>query len=154
MDEYTLSHRFEGERQRLALMSELLDPIELAHLARLGLGPGWRCLELGCGNGSISQASPSASYPRPRRRQRPRHHLHRGAEKPCLEVRRIDVLNDAIEAEAYDLVVARALLHHLTPAQKALERMVEALKPGECFSPSNPTCPLHRQTERGANPSI
>jgi SAM-dependent methyltransferase len=49
---------------------------------------------------------------------------------PCLEVRRIDVLHDEIETGFYDFVVARALLHHLTPATKTLERMVEALKPG------------------------
>ena len=51
-------------------------------------------------------------------------------EMPCLEVRRIDVLRDEIETGFYDLVVARALLHHVTPASKTLERMVDALKPG------------------------
>lgn len=131
MPEYTLPHKLEGERQRLALMSQLLDPIELAHLARLGVGPGWRCLELGCGNGSISQALAE--------RVSPTGHVVASdldityiadLRKPCLEVRRIDVLNDAIEADSYDLVVARALLHHLTPAPKALERMIAALKPG------------------------
>ncbi len=49
---------------------------------------------------------------------------------PCLEVRRIDILQDESKRGAYDLVVARALLHHLTPARRALERMVAALKPG------------------------
>ena len=48
----------------------------------------------------------------------------------CLEIRKIDILQDVIEEGSYDFVVARALLHHLTPAQKALERMVSALKPG------------------------
>jgi len=47
-----------------------------------------------------------------------------------LEIRRIDILQDVIEEESYDFVVARALLHHLMPARKALERMVSALKPG------------------------
>jgi len=131
MPEYTLPHKFEGERQRLALMSRLLNPIELAYLAHLGVGPGWRCLEFGCGNGSISQALAE--------RVAPTGHVVASdldityiadLKKPCLEVRRIDVLNDAIEADSYDLVVARALLHHLTPAQKALERMAAALKPG------------------------
>ena len=51
-------------------------------------------------------------------------------QKPCLEIRRIDILKDGIEEGFYDFVVARALLHHLTPARKALERMVAALKPG------------------------
>lgn len=45
-------------------------------------------------------------------------------------MRRIDVL-DAIEADSYDLVVARALLHHLTPATKALKRMIAPSSPEE-----------------------
>jgi SAM-dependent methyltransferase len=52
-----------------------------------------------------------------------------GLQMPCLEVRRIDILQDVIEEGSFDFVVARALLHHLTPASKALERMVTALKP-------------------------
>jgi ubiquinone/menaquinone biosynthesis C-methylase UbiE len=56
MREYTLPHQLVGEQQRLALMSALLDPVELAHIARLGVCPGWRCLEVGCGNGSIALA--------------------------------------------------------------------------------------------------
>jgi SAM-dependent methyltransferase len=131
MTEYTLPHAFAGERARLALMSELLDPMEEARFSWLGVRPGWRCLELGSGNGSIAQAlaqrvAPSGfavasdidlSYITELR-------------TPGLEVRRIDILQDAIEPEFYDLVVARALLHHLTPARMALERMVGALKPG------------------------
>jgi SAM-dependent methyltransferase len=131
MPEYTLPHKLEGERQRLALMSELLDPIERAHLARLGVGPGWRCLELGCGNGSISEALA--------RTVAPSGHVVASdidityiadLQGPCLEVRRIDVLHDPLEAASYDLVVARALLHHFNSAPKALERMISALKPG------------------------
>lgn len=131
MPEYTLPHELAGEQQRLALMSELLDPIELAHIAQLGMRPGWRCLELGSGNGSIAQALAE--------RVAPRGHVVASdidlryiadLQVPCLEVRRIDILQDVIEQDFYDFVVARALLHHVTPARKALERMVSALKPG------------------------
>ena len=131
MVEYTLPHQLSGERQRLALMSRLLDPPELAHITKLGVGPGWRCLELGCGNGSIARALAE--------RVAPDGHVvasdidvsYLGDLKAkCLEVRRIDVLRDEIETGQYDFVVARALLHHLTPASRALERMVKALKPG------------------------
>jgi 2-polyprenyl-3-methyl-5-hydroxy-6-metoxy-1,4-benzoquinol methylase len=52
---YILPHNLTGERQRLALMSELLDPMHRALPEKIGLRPGWRCLEIGCGNGSISQ---------------------------------------------------------------------------------------------------
>jgi SAM-dependent methyltransferase len=131
MPEYILPHRLEGEQQRLKLMSALLDPLELAYVARLGVGSGWRCLELGCGNGSVSQVLAGCVAPNG-------HVVASDIDisyveqlrMPCLEVRRIDILNDAIEQGAYDFVVARALLHHVNPAREALQRMVAALKPG------------------------
>lgn len=131
MREYTLPHALRGEQQRLELMSTLLDPMERSRLAGLGVRPGWRCLELGCGNGSIAEAL--AGY------VAPTGHVVASdidltyiaqLQRPGLEVRRIDVLQDSIEEGAYDLVVARALLHHVTPARTALQRMVAALKPG------------------------
>ena len=128
---YVLPHQLSGERQRLALMSALLDPIEIAHIARLGVAPGWRCLELGCGNGSIAlglakRVAPTGQVVASDIDLRYVAELR----APCLEVRQIDVLHDPLEEAAYDFVVARALLHHLTPARTALERMVKALKPG------------------------
>ena len=54
MAEYVLDHHLDGERARLALMSQLLDPMHRRHLEALGAGPGTRALEVGCGNGSVS----------------------------------------------------------------------------------------------------
>ncbi len=131
VSEYILPHHMAGEQQRLALMSQLLDPMELAHLARLGVGPGWRCLELGSGNGSISQALAASVAPTGYVVASDLDLRYiRNLQAPGLEIRQIDILQDQIEESAYDLVVARALLHHLPPARKALERMVAALKPG------------------------
>lgn len=131
MSQYTLPHELSGEEQRLSLMSKLLDPMERAHIERLGLRPGWRCLEIGCGNGSISQWLAQ--------RVAPKGHVVgtdidtkfiNQLRAPCLEVRRVDILSDRIETAAYDLVVARAVLHHLPNARAAVEKMVSALKPG------------------------
>ncbi len=131
MPDYTLPHQLEGERQRLALMSALLDPMERVRIDHLGIAPGWRCLELGCGNGSIAEFLAE--------RVAPAGHVVASdldlsfitnLQKPCLEVRRINLLEDPIEPAAYDFVVARALLHHLASPRLALERMMAALKPG------------------------
>jgi SAM-dependent methyltransferase len=134
MEKYTLPHRLSGEKDRLALMSTLLDPVELSWIARLGVGPGSRCLEFGCGNGSISVALA--------RRVAPAGQVvasdidlafvsHLSGSN--LEVRRIDVLEDAIEQRCYDFVTARALLHHLPSPLTAVRRAVSALKPGGVF---------------------
>jgi SAM-dependent methyltransferase len=131
MSEYILPHEAAGERQRLARMSALLDPIELGHIAKLGVGAGWRCLELGSGNGSISLALAARVAPGGQVVASDIDVAYiQELKAPCLEVRRIDILQDAVEEGTYDLVVARALLHHLNPSRKALERMVAALKPG------------------------
>jgi 2-polyprenyl-3-methyl-5-hydroxy-6-metoxy-1,4-benzoquinol methylase len=101
MSEYTLPHELVGERQRLALMSALLDPVELAQIARLRVRPGWRCLEVGCGNGSIARALAE--------RVAPAGHVVASdidlscivdPQVPCLEIRKIDILQDVIEEGA------------------------------------------------------
>src|SRR5262245_30819466 len=42
------------EYQRLDLMSKILDSWTRGYLTALGVAPGWNCLELGGGNGSIT----------------------------------------------------------------------------------------------------
>ena len=117
MTEYTLPHALVGEQERLALMSALLDPIEQARFSWLGVRPGWRCLELGSGNGSIAQALAERVAPTGQVVASDIDLAYIAELRtPGLEVRRIDILEDAIEPEAYDLVVARvnylnALVH-------------------------------------------
>jgi SAM-dependent methyltransferase len=134
MNEYILPHDLAGERQRLALMSELLDPMHRSHIERLGLRPGWRCLEVGCGNGSVSEWLA--------RRVNPGGHAVASdidlsyiahLRVPNLEIRRLNILEDALEEGAYDLVTCRAILHHIQSPEKAVERMLAALKPGGIF---------------------
>jgi hypothetical protein len=55
MAEYVWQHDLKGEADRLRLMSDLLDPSSEFHLLRIGATTGWRCLEIGAGNGSLSQ---------------------------------------------------------------------------------------------------
>jgi hypothetical protein len=52
---YILDNAATAEYQRLDLMSKILDPWTRGHLSALGVGPGWHCLELGSGNGSVAE---------------------------------------------------------------------------------------------------
>jgi protein-L-isoaspartate O-methyltransferase len=54
MSQYVLDHHSEGDKERLALMSQLLDPMHRRYNESLGISRDARVLEVGCGNGSMS----------------------------------------------------------------------------------------------------
>jgi SAM-dependent methyltransferase len=131
MPKYVLGHHLKGEGVRLDLMSELLDPMHRRYINALGVvRPGARTLEVGCGNGSISawlaeRVSPGGtavavdldlSLIQPR--------------MPNLELRKADIVAGPVERGTFDLVTARAVLHHVTDAQTAIANMIASLKPG------------------------
>ena len=128
---YILPHTLKGERQRLDLMSKLLDPLHRSLLENLGLRPGWRCLEVGCGNGSISQwmagkVGPTGHVIATDLDLQYVKHLR----QPNLEVRHLDILKEEPEPGEYDLVTARAILHHIASPKTAIAHMTQALKRG------------------------
>jgi 2-polyprenyl-3-methyl-5-hydroxy-6-metoxy-1,4-benzoquinol methylase len=130
VSEYVLDHHLEGEGGRLALMSRLLDPMHRRHLGELGIAAGDRALEVGCGNGSVSvwmaeQVAPGGSVV--------------GldldlsliaARGPNLEFRQGDILAGPVEPDGFDLVTARAVLHHVADADLAIRNLVASVAPG------------------------
>src|ERR1700742_2376503 len=130
MSEYVLDHHLEGEGRRLALMSRLLDPMHRRHIRELGIGAGEKALEVGCGNGSISawlaeQVAPGGSVV--------------GldldlsliaARGPDLEFRQGDILAGPVDPGGFDLVTARAILHHLDDPGQAIANLVAGIAPG------------------------
>jgi SAM-dependent methyltransferase len=130
VNDYVLDHHLDGEGRRLALMSRLLDPMHRRHLRELGIGRGERALEIGCGNGSISawlaeQVAPAGSVV--------------GldldlslisARAPNLELRKGDILAGPVDPRGFDLVTARAVLHHVADAELAIANLVASVAPG------------------------
>jgi SAM-dependent methyltransferase len=119
------------ERERLGLLTHLADPITTRRLTDLGVGRGWRCLDVGAGDGSVarwlawnvgSTGSVVATDLNPR--------FLGGHSLPNLEVRRHNILEDELEADHFDLVHCRAVLMHLPDPIRALRRLVSAVRPG------------------------
>jgi SAM-dependent methyltransferase len=137
------------EYQRLDLMSRILDPWTRGYLDAIGIGPGWRCLELGGGNGSVSEwlcdrVGPSGSVTAVDINPV----LLELIPAQNLTVERRDVRTHDLPESAYDLVSCRALLHQISDyAPAVLGRMAAALKPGGWLLVQEPDFHLAPTTE-------
>jgi SAM-dependent methyltransferase len=119
------------ERERLALLTDVCDPVTTRRLRELGVGPGWRCLEVGAGDGSVARWLAGCVEPGGcvvATDLDPRFLIEHGL--PNLEVRRHNLLEDELEKAHYDLVHCRAVLHHLPDPWRGLRRLFDAVRPG------------------------
>ena len=116
---------------RFAALSALYDDETKRHLNNRGIRKGWRCLEIGGGGGSIANWLADRVGPNghvlvtdidPRFLQ--------FETQPNVEVRRHDIGEDSLPEGAFDLVHARLVLLHVYQRQRALQKMIAALKPG------------------------
>jgi SAM-dependent methyltransferase len=111
-------------------MSELLDPMHRRHIEGLGVGPGARTLEVGCGNGSISAWLAERVAPGGRAVGADLDLSLVDKKVPGLELREADIVAGPIEPGVFDLVTARAVLHHIADAQTAIANLVASTRPG------------------------
>jgi SAM-dependent methyltransferase len=131
MSEYVLGHYLKGEGKRLALMSELLDPMHRRHIEELEVvGPGARTLEVGCGNGSISAWLADRVSPGGKAVAFDLDLSLIEARAPNLELRQGDILAGPVERGSFDLVTARAVFHHVADPEVAIKNLVASLRPG------------------------
>jgi SAM-dependent methyltransferase len=121
----------DDQRARLQAAEDLLDDGTVRRLERLGTRPGWRCLEVGAGGGSIARWLAKHVHPDGHvvatdinLRDLDTH----GAAG--LEVREHDIVHDPIEQEAFDLIHARLVLEHLPERDGVLGKLARALRPG------------------------
>lgn len=127
--EYILHSDSDLGREQLDCLETLFDPATIAFLEPIGIQPGWRCLDLGAGNGSMSRWLAGTVWPQ-------------GGVVAAdidtdqilgqagMRVVRCDI-NDALPGGGpYDLIYARALLMHLKRREQILDDLVDALAPG------------------------
>jgi ubiquinone/menaquinone biosynthesis C-methylase UbiE len=119
---------FQIEEERLRLVEASGDAITLRHLDAIGVVPGWRCLEVGAGRGSVARMLAERVGPNGRvvaTDINPRFLSH--LEASNVEVRQHNILTDPLDGP-HDLVHSRYLLEHLSEPEKALRQMVRALR--------------------------
>jgi SAM-dependent methyltransferase len=128
---YVFDDAWHAERARLGSLEAALDPGTIRHLTDLGVRPGWRCVEVGAGAGSIAwwlaeQVTPGGSVLAVDLQT----NLLEQLKHPALEVRRHDIVNDQLPTREFDLVHTRWMLHWPADRAVAIGNMVEALRPG------------------------
>lgn len=129
MTEYVLDHFLKGEGKRLALMSELLDPMHRRHIESLGVvKPGARVLEVGCGNGSMSAWLAQHVAPGGQVVAFDLDLSLVNVRAPCLDLRKGDILAGPVDPGSFDVVTARAVLHHVADVEKAVANLVASLR--------------------------
>ncbi|MFC8381049.1 class I SAM-dependent methyltransferase [Nocardia sp. NPDC057272] len=128
---YTLPNEWNFANERLALLGAAYDPESIALARRLGVGPGWRCLEAGAGGGSFARWLCDAALPGGRVfavDADPRHLTDlpdRGGE-----VARMNLVTDELPQGAFDFVHTRFVLLHIAQRDTVLQRLARALAPG------------------------
>jgi SAM-dependent methyltransferase len=130
-DGYLLDNRQTEAGERFDAFAALFDPTTFRHLEGLGVGPGWRCWEVGAGGTSVVSWLAKKVGPTGKviatdidvTRLAP-------AARPPVEVRVHDVGAEEPPAEGFDLVHARLVLVHVPDRERALQSMIKALRPG------------------------
>jgi len=118
----------EAARQ-VRLLAGILDPHTTDVLDRCAVAPGWQCLDLGAGAGTVAaylaeQVSPGGHVVALDRDPR---HI---AAREHVTIRTADLTSAELGDRAYDLIHARLVFMHLPDRDRLLRRAAAALKPG------------------------
>jgi SAM-dependent methyltransferase len=111
-------------------MSRLLDSMHRRHIESLGVGSGARTLEVGCGNGSISAWLAERVGPGGQAVAVDLDLSLVDVRTPRLELRQGDIVAGPIDPGTFELVTARAVLHHVTDVDAATRNLAASLAPG------------------------
>ena len=132
MGDYVLDHHLHGEGARLALMSRLLDPMHRRYIEALGIGPGARTLEVGFGNGSGSSWLAELVGPTGQAVavDIDLSLVDQNTAPANLDYLQADIVAGPVDPGTFDLVTARAVLHHVTDVDAAMRNLVASLAPG------------------------
>ena len=122
------------ERERLKLIERYHDPATKERLLGTGLKPGWHCLEVGPGAGSILRWLSRTVGENGKVIGvdiNPQVKISRKSES--LEIIQVDIAHAPLPQEYFHVAHARFTLIHTPHGKKALRQVFHALRPGGCL---------------------
>ncbi len=129
--EYLLTNANPETVDRFGGLQRTFDALSTAHLARVGLRPGSRCLEVGAGGGSIARWMAAQVGETGRVLAvdlDTRWFEHDGS--PQLEARDVDIAAEPIPDGPWDLIHERLVLMHIPERLAVLDKLLASLAPG------------------------
>lgn len=127
---YLLDNAGSETPARFAALSALYDAGTIRCFEELRVRDGWHCLEVGGGGGSIAEWLAERVGPRGHVLVTDIDPRFLGTTRSNLQIQLHDIMHDPLPEKAFDMVHARLVLMHLPGREKALQRMIAALKPG------------------------
>jgi 2-polyprenyl-3-methyl-5-hydroxy-6-metoxy-1,4-benzoquinol methylase len=148
---YTWDNAMIEGRRRLALLEHALDPSTFRRLEAIGVAPGWRCLDVGAGGGTVCEwlcrrvgatgrvttMDLDARFLRP-------------LEYANLHVREENVVDADFPSGAFDLVHTRWTLMHIPERERLLQKLAACLAPGGMLFLEEPDAISVRTLDRTA----
>lgn len=119
-----------GENERIDFGALAYDDITMARLRSLGAGPGWRCLDVGAGTGTVSRRLlGEAGVESVLAVDRDVRFL---GERPVpgLELLEADISTPGFTSGRFHLVHARFVLMHLAEHERLITALAELVAPG------------------------
>ncbi len=124
-------------RERLRLLARVLKPGTTELFNRVGVQPGWTCLDVGCGGGDVTMDLAALVGPSGQvvgvdiDREIVAIAQREAAERQLTNVSFRCSAADTLRVDrSFDLVYCRFLLTHLSAPASVLDKMMQVLKPG------------------------
>ena len=128
---YLLDNAGDQVPDRWTALAALFDEPTFRRLREIGIRPGWDCLEIGAGGGSVARWI--AEQVGPRGVVTATDLDTRWLEQqqlPNLNVVRHDITRDRLPVHTYHLAHSRLVLTHLPEPEAVIDRLIPALRPG------------------------
>lgn len=150
-------HKFrhdDNEWQRLALLAEDYNFLWCRNLESLGVGPGWRCLDVGAGRGVLARwMADVARVDEAVAVDKDTTYL-RQITSDALTIVEADVTDERFSPGEFDLVHSRSTLFHIPRRFEVLKRMPSWLKPGGWLVLGDPIAMASGPTGHGTDPGF